>query len=163
MRFMSTRLNSYSAAGCNKSQNENTPPPREFFCSYIIFARDNKRDRGRACPCWVPPRHPTPKRPLCPGGASQCAGAVGFRYKQVRRGEILEPRTPLGEVPTTSEPMAAPRGCVHEPIRSPRNGGLATQRARQIGCWERSAGVARGVLAAKVSPRGESLQARRRA
>src|SRR5262245_57904496 len=45
-------------------------------------------------------------------------------------GETPKPRMPLGEVPITSEQMAAPKGCVHEPIKRLRNGVCALEQTQ---------------------------------
>ena len=37
---------------------------------------------------------------------------------------------PRGEVPITSEQMAAPKGCVHEPIKRLRNGVCALEQTQ---------------------------------
>ena len=66
-----------------------------------------KGSGGRACPSPPPPGHPRAARVLRPGAAF-------LRSSKVRHGETPKPRMPRGEVPITSEQMAAPRGLGHE-------------------------------------------------
>src|SRR5262245_1683397 len=46
-------------------------------------------------------------------------------------GDTAKPRMPLGGVPRTAEQMAAPKGCVREPVRRLRNGVCALPPAAQ--------------------------------
>src|SRR5262249_47650396 len=78
----------------------------------------------------------------------------------IRCGETFESRMPLGRVSITSEQMAAPGGWAmghlffiaarlsHDEKRKSlrRNAETGGLRAREIGCWGRSARAARGIL-----------------
>src|SRR5262249_38246819 len=68
----------------------------------------SKRTPGSAIPS---SRGPSAHRPMMIRYSARDIGAI-------RSGETCESRMPLGRVPTTLEQLAAPKGCVHEPIRS---------------------------------------------
>src|SRR5262245_17597173 len=144
---------------CNKSENENITSSPRVFCSYIIFAGVIKRDRGGVGPsrgAVVPLRPTRGPPPWCRLSARRQRTVIGA----IRCGETFESRMPLGRVSITSEQMAAPGGWAmghlffiaarlsHDEKRNSlrRNAETGGLRAREIGCWGRSARAARGIL-----------------